>query len=132
MAGFIRTRVAAVLLVVVCGRSVPSAQDNPDLSEPAVLLPPAAVRHKALQGLVALRRADRQLLEAALADRDATIRLTAAEALLAAGPDRGAIEAVEQLAREVNTRNAALQVLATKVPLAKCRRGRSNAFRSRL
>jgi HEAT repeat protein len=75
---------------------------------------PDDVRYWAFRGLVVLRGGDRELLHAGLVDRDRSIRLRAAEALLAHGSDPAAVQTLEALALEPSTRLLALSFLSTK------------------
>lgn len=77
---------------------------------------PMDVRYWAFHGLVALRGADLGMLRAGLVDREPSIRLRAAEALLALGPDAAAVDALERLAAdaEPRTRSLAQGFLSTK------------------
>ena len=76
--------------------------------------PSDGMRYWAFRGLVALRGGDPELLRAGLADLDRHIRLRAAEALLAHGPDPAAVQTLEVLALEPSTRPSALRLLNTK------------------
>lgn len=73
------------------------------------------VRYQAFVSLVALRgAADSGLLRAGLADADPFIRIAAAEALLALGPDTDSLEVVEALAADSGTRLTALTLLSKR------------------
>ena len=73
------------------------------------------VRYWAFDSLVASGgTADIGLLRAGLVDRDASIRLKAAEALLAVTSDPDSVNALERLAAEPGTRLRALTLLSTK------------------
>jgi hypothetical protein len=82
MAGFIRRALTALLFVIACSRSVPYAQENPNPSEPAVILPRAWA-----------------ILTAAVDAGTLQEQVAAVSALAAAGTPR-ALEMFERAARE--------------------------------